>query len=132
MIRFPQENGTSVALETMIAHAEEIRRSDPAVFYDLIKFPEMREAAVTLLAAHRMGAPEADVITHAAHLDSVLREVRNAKAVPKPSKPTIGKASDRVGEKARKEAAKAKLRDEKRALIDQSNARTLPLFGGHL
>ena len=129
MIRFVQETGTSVSLETMIAHAEEIRRSDPLMYFDLVKFPEIREAAVLLLAAHRMGAPEADVTEHAINLDAVLRAVRNAKAVPKSSKPTVGKASDRLGEKARKEAAKAKLRDEKRALVTASAVKTAPLLG---
>jgi len=108
--RFAQDMG-SVPLATMIAHAFEIQRSDPVFFPQLFKFPEMREAALQLIAAHRLGAPEADLIEHATHLNDVLKLVRASAAAPKPSKPTVGKASDRKYAKyelaAKKEAEKA-------------------------
>jgi len=108
--RFAQDFGT-VSLATMIAHALEIQRSDDQIFFQMEKFPAMYSAAVRLLAAHRFGDSEAEVIKHATHLNDVLKLVRASAAAPKSSKPTVGKARDRKYAKyeiaAKKEAEKA-------------------------
>lgn len=106
----------AVSLRTLVNHAREIGRSDPAIHIDLIYYPAMQRDASALLAAWRLDAPTEHLLDLAEMLNDTLCRVRDAKAMPKPSKPTVGKAKDRLGEKQRREADKQAQRAERRAL----------------
>ena len=127
--RFSHETG-AVSLAVMVAHAREIERSDPEFYPDLQRYDEIRRTAARLLAASRLGAPEEDLVTFAHDLDRVLTYVRRQKALPRADKPTVGKATDRLGEKGRRAEKKAQDRAERRTAAKASPIPADSLFGG--
>jgi hypothetical protein len=96
-----------VTLRVLIAHAFEVQRSDPAHYPDLFKFPTVQEYARDLWNAHRRRVPPLDLMPLATEFNAVLRAMRASKSAPKGGKPPVGKATDRLGEKARQTAEKA-------------------------
>jgi len=124
-IRLPQGLGATVGLKVVIGHAYEIERSNPVTHYVLVKFPYLRDLALQLIAAHKLGAPLSDLHEHAERLNAALLHVKAAQSLPNPNKPTVGKAADRLGEKARKQQENATRRAERRALTAKPTPVTL-------
>lgn len=105
-----------VTLRVLIAHAYEVTRSAPALYPDLIYFPKVGELARELWNAHRRKVPALELMPAATEFNAALRALRASKSAPKNSKPTVGKATDRLGEKARQSAEKAAVRTARKEL----------------
>lgn len=103
-------------LRQLVNWAHHIHRSDPQIYTNLLKWPPAKETAKALWRAYQNALPVERQLELAADFNREMIILKAQMDTPKPSKPTVGKARDRLGEKQRRAEARAAERAQKRQL----------------
>ena len=104
-------------LREMVTWAYNVHRSDPQIYTQLLKLPQAKEAAKRLWHAYQNALPVERQLELAHEFNREMLALRALMDTPKSSKPTVGKAADRLGEKQRRADAKAAERAARRQLV---------------
>lgn len=103
-------------LRQMVNWAHHIHRSSPMNYPALTRLTTPKEAAKALWRAYQEALPVERQLELARDFNQAMLDLRKFLDTPKPSKPTVGKARDRLGEKQRRAEARAAERAQKRQL----------------
>lgn len=106
-------------LRQMMNWAYHIHRSSPQMYTVLQKLPSPKLTAKALWHAYQNALPVERQTELAHEFNRAMHALKAYMDTPKPSKPTVGKAKDRFGEKQRRAEKKAAERAAKRALTSK-------------
>lgn len=121
---YPERPAT---LRQLVNWAYHIHRSDPQIYAALLKLSAAKETAKKLWWAYQNALPVEKQIELAHEFNHSMIALKVLMDTPKPNKPTIGKASDRLGEKQRRAEAKDAERQAKRQLKEAPTPTAYPV-----